>query len=112
MSFSIWQVTGDPFYKQIVIETLGWVLKEMTSLPGAFYSTLDADSEGVEGKFYVWSEAEIVTVLGKELAEIFNYVYDVTPGGNWEGHNILNCPKTIEQSAARDCATSWVVPPP
>jgi uncharacterized protein YyaL (SSP411 family) len=94
-----WQVTGDPFYRQIVMESLDYVLKEMTSPPGAFYSTQDADSEGVEGKFYVWSEAEIVSVLGKELADIFNYVYDVTPGGNWEGHSILNCPKTLEQCA-------------
>ncbi len=94
-----WQITGDPFYRQVVVETLDYVLKEMTSPPGAFYSTQDADSEGVEGKFYVWSEAEIVSVLGTELAEIFNYVYDVSFGGNWEGHNILNCPKTLEQSA-------------
>jgi uncharacterized protein len=93
-----WQVTGDPFYRQIVVETLDYVLKEMTSPGGAFYSTQDADSEGEEGKFYVWTEAEIVSVLGKDLAEVFNYVYDVSPGGNWEGHNILNCPKTLEQS--------------
>src|SRR5262249_42825737 len=59
----------------------------------------DADSEGVEGKFYVWSEAEIDQVLGNDLAEVFKYVYDVSPGGNWEGHNILNCPKTFEQNA-------------
>jgi uncharacterized protein len=93
------QITGDPFYRQIVIETLDYVLREMTAPPGAFYSTQDADSEGVEGKFYVWSEAEIVKVLGKELAEVFKYVYDVIPGGNWEGHNILNCPKTLAQAA-------------
>src|SRR6185369_7259405 len=83
----------------IVRETLEYVLREMTSPGGAFYSTQDADSEGVEGKFYVWSEAEIDAVLGKELAEIFKYIYDVTPGGNWEHSNILNCPKTFEQNA-------------
>src|SRR2546421_7525561 len=71
----------------------------MTSAGGAFYSTQDADSEGGEGKFYVWSEAEIDEVLGPELAEVFKYMYDVSPGGNWEGHNILNCPKTFEQNA-------------
>ncbi|HEV3144722.1 MAG TPA: thioredoxin domain-containing protein [Gemmataceae bacterium] len=97
--FEAFQITGDPFYRQIVIETLDYVLREMTSKEGAFYSTQDADSEGVEGKFYVWSEAEVESVLGKDLAEAFNYVYDVSPGGNWEGHNILNCPKTLAQSA-------------
>jgi uncharacterized protein YyaL (SSP411 family) len=94
-----WQVTGDPFYRQIVVETLDYVLREMTALPGAFYSTQDADSEGEEGKFYVWSEKEITTVLGPELADTFNYVYDISPGGNWEGHNIPNSPKTLEQNA-------------
>ncbi|MFL5340615.1 MAG: thioredoxin domain-containing protein [Gemmataceae bacterium] len=94
-----WQATGDPFYRQIIVETLEYVLREMTAPPGAFYSTQDADSEGEEGKFYVWSEAEIVSVLGPELAETFNSVYDVTPQGNWEGHNIPNCPKTLEQNA-------------
>jgi uncharacterized protein YyaL (SSP411 family) len=93
------QITGDPFYRQIVIETLEYVLREMTAPPGAFYSTQDADSEGVEGKFYVWSEAEIVSVLGEELAEIFNYFYDVSAAGNWEGHNVLNCPKSRSQAA-------------
>src|SRR5262245_51937477 len=94
-----WQVTGDSFYRQIVIETLEYVLREMTAPPGAFYSTQDADSEGVEGKFYVWSEKEIIEVLGAELAETFNYVYDVTTSGNWEGHNIPNCSKTLQQNA-------------
>src|SRR5579859_3842048 len=94
-----WQVTGDSFYRQIVIETLDYVLREMTAPPGAFYSAQDADSEGVEGKFYIWSEKEIVDILGNELAETFNYVYDIAPGGNWEGHNIPNCPKTLEQDA-------------
>jgi uncharacterized protein YyaL (SSP411 family) len=94
-----WQVTGDPFYKQVVRDTLEYVLREMTSSAGAFYSTQDADSEGEEGKFYVWSEAEVDAVLGKELAEVFKYFYDVSPGGNWEHKNILNCPKTFEQNA-------------
>jgi uncharacterized protein YyaL (SSP411 family) len=94
-----WQVTGEPFYRQIVEETLDYVLREMTSESGSFYSTQDADSEGQEGKFYVWGEAEIVSILGKETAETFNYVFDVTAAGNWEGTNILNCPKTLEQNS-------------
>ncbi|MFN4260433.1 MAG: thioredoxin domain-containing protein [Gemmataceae bacterium] len=94
-----YQVTEEPFYRQVVEETLAYVLREMTSPDGAFYSTQDADSEGVEGKFYVWSETEIHDVLGKELASLFCDVYDVTAEGNWEGHNILNRSKTDEQHA-------------
>jgi uncharacterized protein YyaL (SSP411 family) len=91
--------TEDPFYREIVEETLGYVQREMTSPEGPFYSTQDADSEGVEGKFFVWSLAEVEQILGKELAEVFTYVYDVTSEGNWEGHNILHRSKTDEQDA-------------
>ncbi len=72
-----------PRYKEIVYETLAWVNQEMTSPEGGFYSALDADSEGVEGKFYIWSKAEIDTILGAN-AEIFNTYYSVTETGNWE----------------------------
>jgi hypothetical protein len=71
----------------------------MTDAAGGFYSTQDADSEGEEGKFFVWSEDEVVAVLGPEKARIFSYCYDVTPQGNWEGHNILNRVKTHAQAA-------------
>ena len=74
------QATGEPFYREVVEETLAYVLREMTSPEGPFYSTQDADSEGVEGKFFVWTADEIETVLGKELAELFSDVYDVTRG--------------------------------
>ena len=94
------QATGEPRYAQVVRETLDYVLREMTSPAGGFYSTLDADSEGEEGKFYVWSVAEIKQVLGEERGALFCRVYDVTPGGNFEGHNILNLPKTLAQEAA------------
>ncbi|HTK74226.1 MAG TPA: thioredoxin domain-containing protein, partial [Gemmataceae bacterium] len=93
------QATGESFYRQVVEETLDYVLREMTDASGAFYSTQDADSEGEEGKFYVWSEQEIEAVLGKELSDVFNYVYGVSRPGNWEGHNILNRAKTDEQDA-------------
>lgn len=93
------QATGESFYRDVVQETLDYVLREMTSPEGPFYSTQDADSEGVEGKFYVWSTAEVEDVLGKELADLFAEVYDVTPSGNWEGHNILNQAKTLDQYA-------------
>jgi uncharacterized protein YyaL (SSP411 family) len=93
------QATRDGFYREVVEETLDYVLREMTSPEGPFFSTQDADSEGVEGKFYVWSAAEIEKILGKDLADLFGEVYDVTPSGNWEGHNILNQPKTLDQYA-------------
>jgi uncharacterized protein YyaL (SSP411 family) len=93
------QATGSACYREVVEETLGYVLREMTSPESPFYSTQDADSEGVEGKFFVWSAAEVEAVLGKELAEPFTYVYDVTPEGNWEGQNILHRMKTHEQDA-------------
>src|SRR5205085_11547820 len=65
------QATGEPFYREVVGETLGYVLREMTSPEGGFYSTQDADSEGVEGKFFVWSLAEVERVLGQDLAKVF-----------------------------------------
>jgi len=85
----VWQETRDPLYAQRAAETVGWLEREMTHPQGGFYSSLDADSEHEEGKFYVWSEAEIDAVLG-ERAALFKRFYDVTSGGNWEGHNILN----------------------
>ena len=84
-----WQVTGDPFYRRVVEETLDYVLLEMRHADGGFYSSQDADSEGVEGKFYVWSADEIRTALGDD-ADAFMQIYGVSEEGNWEGHNILN----------------------
>ncbi len=77
----------------------------MTGDEGGFFSTEDADSEGEEGKYYVWSLAEINQILGAEKAKTFCYVYDVTEPGNWEGKNILNLPRPLNQAAkllARD----------
>jgi uncharacterized protein len=91
--------TGQAAYKQVVIETLDYVLREMMSPEGGFFSTQDADSEGEEGKFFVWSAAEVEATLGPDAAKLFTYVYDVTPGGNWEGSNILHRPKSAEQEA-------------
>ncbi len=83
-----YQITQDPFYLEVLHKTLGFVLREMTSKEGGFYSAYDADSEGVEGKFYVWKKSEIKEILGDD-AEIFCLYYDVTDGGNWEGNSIL-----------------------
>ena len=92
-----WQDSANPLYEQRLRETVGWVLREMIAdaepgggaPSGAFASTLDADSEGEEGRFYVWTEAEIDALLGADAAA-FKAAYDVTPGGNWEGKTILN----------------------
>ena len=96
--------TGCQRYPEIVRETLDWVLREMTSPEGSFYATQDADSEGEEGKFFVWSEQEVKAILvesrGESDAEAFCYCYDVTADGNWENTNILNRPKPHDQAAA------------
>ncbi|MCA9121351.1 MAG: thioredoxin domain-containing protein, partial [Planctomycetales bacterium] len=97
-------ITRDESYAQVVRETLDYILGYMTDGRGGFYSTEDADSEGEEGKFYVWTPAEIKEVLGDVRAHRFCYVYDVSESGNFEGRNILNLPKTIAECAA---ARGW-----
>src|SRR5262249_27686603 len=94
-----YQATNEPFYREVADTTLAFVQRELTSPEGPFWSTLDADSEGEEGKFYVWSLREVEEILGKELADVFGQVYDVTGEGNWEGHNTLHRSKTWEQDA-------------
>jgi uncharacterized protein len=93
------QATGDVELLRVAREMMDYVLDRMTGAEGAFYSTEDADSEGVEGKYYVWSRAEVEKVLGSDRAQTFSYVYDVSHDGNWEDHNILNLPRTIDQAA-------------
>ena len=83
-----YQITKDPFYLEVMSKTLDFVLRDMTSSDGGFFSAYDADSEGVEGKFYVWSKSEIKKILGND-SDLFCLYYDVTDGGNWEGNNIL-----------------------
>ncbi|MDE0779241.1 MAG: thioredoxin domain-containing protein [Alphaproteobacteria bacterium] len=84
-----WRATGNPLYSNTVHETITWIQREMTHRDGGIYSTLDADSERVEGKFYVWNEDEIKAVLEDDFA-FFAATYDIRPDGNWEGHTILN----------------------
>jgi uncharacterized protein len=100
-----WQWTKDPFYERIAKETLGYILREMTSPEGGFYSSLDADSEGEEGKFYVWTEPEVMRALGEEDGRRFCALYDITEYGNWEGHNIPNMPREPE-TVARELGIS------
>ncbi len=93
------QVTGDPEYRRIATETLDYVLREMTNPSGGFYSSQDADSEGEEGKFFVWSEREIDDLLGDD-SNAFKFFFDVSKDGNFEERNILNRPRTIDSAAS------------
>jgi uncharacterized protein YyaL (SSP411 family) len=85
-----WREGKSLLYAQRIAETVDWLMREMVTDGGGFASSLDADSEGEEGKFYVWTAAEIEEVLGADDAALFAPIYDVTQGGNWEGHTILN----------------------
>jgi uncharacterized protein len=94
-----YQVTQEPFFRQVAEEILAYVEREMLHPGGGFYSTQDADSEGQEGKFFIWSRDEVMRVLGDEIGEIFCRYYDVTDVGNFEHHNILHPTLTVAQLA-------------
>ncbi|RIK59516.1 MAG: hypothetical protein DCC63_07090 [Nitrospira sp.] len=95
-----YQVTGDETYRRVACETLDYVLREMTSPDGGYYSATDADSESVEGKFFVWTPEEIrAAVSTEEDARRFCAYYDVTSDGNWEHKNVLHRPKPLEAVA-------------
>ena len=87
-----WKLTGEPFYRRIAQETLDYVLREMTGASGGFYSTQDADSEGEEGRFFLWTPAELEAVLGEDAQLVAGY-FGVTAEGNFEGSNILHIRK-------------------
>lgn len=93
-----YQVTGKSLYRRIAEETLDFVAREMRHEDGGFYSSYDADSEGEEGKFYVWTPQQVRDVLGDD-ADLFMLYYDVSERGNWEGTNILNIPREPEEVA-------------
>jgi uncharacterized protein YyaL (SSP411 family) len=95
----VYQLTKDDFYRRIAEETLSYVIREMTDERGGFYSTQDADSEGHEGKFFVWTTGEVKEVLGEEDGALFCAYYDVTEGGNFEGKNILHVSHSLEEAA-------------
>ena len=96
------QVTGDPFHQRIATEVLDYVLREMTSDEGGFHSATDADSEGEEGKFFLWTPDEIAEAVGdREDARHFCAYYDITGAGNFEGKSIPNTPSSLAEVAAR-----------
>jgi uncharacterized protein YyaL (SSP411 family) len=101
-----WQRSGKSLFAQRARGTVDWLKREMTTGEGAFCASLDADSEGEEGKFYVWSKNEIVELIGPEAGEFFARYYDVTDEGNFEGHNILNRLKTVPRSEADEARLS------
>ena len=100
-----WQVTGKPLYRRVVEETLDFVMREMRHDGGGFYSSYDADSEGEEGKFYVWTAGEIRAALGDDAAG-FMATYDVSETGNWEGHNILHLPSGADEDQVAEMAAA------
>ena len=97
----VYQLTKDDFARRIATETLDYVVREMTNPRGGFYSSQDADSEGVEGRFFVWSRTEVVDVLGEQDAAIFCDYFDITDQGNFEGHNILHVNASIHDIARK-----------
>ena len=96
-----WLATGRSLYRRITGETLDYVLREMTGEHGGFFSATDADSEGEEGKFFVWTPDEIEAVLGREDAALFGGFFGVSQRGNFEGSNILNIPVKAADFAER-----------
>jgi len=104
-----WQITKDAFFKQIVIETLDFISRELTHPHGGFYSSLDADSEGEEGRFYVWSLEDIRNLL-KEDSEFFEAAYGISERGNWEGKTVLQRALDDSSLAARFKLDPEIVP--
>jgi uncharacterized protein YyaL (SSP411 family) len=95
----LFQITQDEFFRRVAVQTLEYARREMLDAGGGFYSTQDADSEGEEGKFFVWTPAEVEAVLGQADSQVFNFFYDVSDDGNFEGKNILNVQFTVEAAA-------------
>ncbi len=95
-----YQVSGEAIFRQTIEETSAWLEREMRHAEGGYFAALDADSEGEEGKFYVWTENEIDAHLGAEGA-LFKAFYGLQPEGNWEGRSILWRPESVEAFAGR-----------
>lgn len=93
------QVTGNARHGEVAVEILDYLQRDMIDPSGGIHCSEDADSEGVEGKFYFWNPAQVVEVLGEERGRRFCNIYDITPGGNFEGHWIANLPQPFSQHA-------------
>jgi uncharacterized protein YyaL (SSP411 family) len=102
---NLWQATRDQEFRRMTEETVGWLSREMTSPEGGFYSSLDADSEGHEGRYYVWDAGELDSLLGEDAALVKAY-WGVTPDGNFEGRNILFVPREPAEVAAEQGVTT------
>jgi uncharacterized protein len=97
-----YQAWGDPFHAQVTREIFDYVLRDMTDPEGGFYSAEDADSEGHEGLFYIWTQEEVKKILGEETGDLFCRCYDITATGNFEGKNIPNLPLPLAKCAERE----------
>lgn len=97
-----YQLTGEPLFKRVVQQTLDYVLREMTASEGGFYSAADADSEGEEGVFFVWSEAQLQQALNPEQLKLTRKLFAVTAAGNFEGSNILFIPVALDEYAKQN----------
>jgi len=95
-----WQATGVERFRAVAREALDYILREMTAPDGGFYSSTDADSEGIEGKFFVWTPEQVAEVLDEEEARRVNSYYDITPTGNWEGKSIPHTPRDLDTVAS------------
>jgi uncharacterized protein YyaL (SSP411 family) len=102
MYLHTYQVSKNPEARRVAEETLDYVVREMTDARGGFYSSQDADSEGEEGKFFVWSRQAVLDLLGERDGNLFCEYFDVTEGGNFEGQNILHITSSIEDVAVRN----------
>lgn len=96
----LFQITRDEEFRRVAVETIEYAIREMLDEKGGFYSAQDADSEGEEGKFFVWTPEEVADVIGEDDAAIFNKIYDVTASGNFEGNNILNLRRVSDEEVA------------
>jgi uncharacterized protein YyaL (SSP411 family) len=94
-----YQLTGEPLFRSVTRETLDYLLRDLRHADGAFFSSQDADSEGVEGKYYVWTPEEIDATLGEQDGALLRSAYDVTPAGNFEGANILHLAQPLTPEA-------------
>jgi uncharacterized protein YyaL (SSP411 family) len=96
-----WQATRRPLYRRVAAETLDYVLREMTAPEGGFWSATDADSEGVEGKFFVWTPGEVTDAVGADDAPLVLDWFDISEHGNWEGTNVPHVPRPLADVARK-----------